>query len=164
MPMPTPPVGGTASGYAGEVDVAERSVGELVGQVAEDMSRLMRQELALAKAETKVEAKRAVTGSAMMALAGIAGFLVLLFLSFALADALAEVMDATWAYLIVAVLWGIVAAVGAVLGRKKFQQMNPVPERTVETVKEIPDALTGHSAAETSRTGTSTTVSHTTKG
>jgi ABC-type spermidine/putrescine transport system permease subunit II len=64
-----------------------------------------------------------------------------MFLSFALWWALANVMDIGLAALIVAILWGIVAAVGFVMGKKKFQQVNPKPERTVDTLSQVPGAL-----------------------
>ncbi|MCU1604034.1 MAG: hypothetical protein JWP46_499, partial [Modestobacter sp.] len=73
--------------------------------------------------------------------AGFAGYMVLLFLSCALWWGLANVMDAGWAALIVAVLWGVVGAVLFVMGRKQLKQVNPKPERTVETLQQVPDAL-----------------------
>ena len=77
----------------------------------------------------------------MFGAAGFAGYMVLMFLSFALWWALENVMDAGLAALIVAVLWGVVGAVAFVMGRKKFQQVNPKPERTVETLQQVPGAL-----------------------
>ena len=71
--------------------------------------------------------------------------MVLLFLSLALMWGLANVMDAGWAGLIVAVLWAVIGGVAFVMGRTRFKQVNPKPERTVETVKQVPDALKGRS-------------------
>ena len=67
--------------------------------------------------------------------------MVLMFLSFALWWALAHLMDTAWPALIVAVLWGVIGAVAFVMGKKKFQQVNPKPERTVETLQQVPGAL-----------------------
>ena len=117
-------------------DVEGRSVGELIGEVTSDLSKLMRQELELAKAEMKVEASKAGKGAGFLAGAGVAGNLLLVFLSVALMWALAEIMHLGWAALIVALLWGIVAGVLASSGRKKLREVNPKPERTVETLKE----------------------------
>jgi hypothetical protein len=50
--------------------------------------------------------------------------------------ALANVMDHGWAFLIVAVIWGIVGAVLFANGKKKAQNVSPMPNRTVETLKE----------------------------
>ena len=125
----------------GHPDVEGTSVGQLLGEVSKDLSTLMRQELELAKAELKVEAKKAGQGAGMFGAAGFAGYMVLMFLSFALWWALENVMDAGLAALIVAILWGVIGAVAFVMGRKKFQQVNPKPERTVETLQRVPGAL-----------------------
>jgi len=125
----------------GRPDVEGSSVGQLIGQVTNDLSTLMRQELELAKVELKAEAKKAGQGAGMFGAAGFAGYMVLMFLSFALWWALANVMDAGLAALIVAILWGVIGAVAFVMGRKKFQQVHPKPERTVETLQQVPGAL-----------------------
>jgi hypothetical protein len=70
--------------------------------------------------------------------------MVLLFLSLALWWGLENVMDAGWAALIVAVLWGVIGAVLYAKGRTTMRTVHPKPERTVETVQEIPGALKGH--------------------
>ena len=132
---------GTPTTAEGRPDVEGTSVGQLFGELAKDLSTLMRQEVALAKAELQAEAKKAGTGAGMMVAAGLAGFLTLLFLSNALWWALENVMDAGLAALIVAVLWGVIGAVAFVLGRKKFRQVNPKPERTVDTLSDVPSAL-----------------------
>ncbi|CAA9273233.1 MAG: protein of unknown function DUF1469 [uncultured Blastococcus sp.] len=132
---------GTPTTDAGRPDVEGTSVGALMGEVAKDLSTLMRQELELAKVEIKAEAKKAGTGAGLFGAAGFAGYMVALFLSLALMWALASAIPTGWAGLIVAVLWGIVGAVAFVLGRKKFQQVNPKPERTVDTLSQVPGAL-----------------------
>jgi len=132
---------GTPTTETGRPDVEGTSVGALMGEVAKDLSTLMRQELELAKVEVKAEATKAATGAGLFGAAGFAGYMVLLFLSFALWWALANVMDASWAALIVAVLWGVIGAVAYVLGRKKFAAVHPKPERTVETLQQVPGAL-----------------------
>ncbi len=135
---------GTPTTAEGRPDVEGTSVGQLFGELAKDLSTLMRQEVALAKAELQTEAKKAGKGAGMMAAAGLAGFLTVLFLSNALWWALANVMDEGLAALIVAVLWGIVGAVAFSMGKKKLQQVNPKPERTVDTLSEVPGTLKPH--------------------
>jgi hypothetical protein len=132
---------GTPMTDEGRPDIEGNSVGALIGEVTKDLSTLMRQELELAKVEMKTEAKKAGQGAGMFGAAGFAGYMVALFLSIALMWALASAIPTGWAALIVAVLWGIVGAVAFVLGRKKFQQLNPKPERTVDTLSEVPGAL-----------------------
>jgi nitrate/nitrite transporter NarK len=125
---------------AGEPAASSRtpdaSPGQLASEVAKDMSTLVRQEVALAKAELQQEAKTAGVAAGALGGAGFAGYFVLVFLSLALMYALDSVMPTGWAALIVAAVWGVAAAVLAVLGRKKLKDFNPKPERTIETVKE----------------------------
>jgi hypothetical protein len=123
--------------------VSGSSVGELIGEVANDLSTLMRQELALAKAEIKAEATKSGQAVGMLGGAGFAGYMVALFLSIALWWALANGMDEGWAALIVAVLWAVAGTVLALVGRKRLRAVSPKPERTVQTLKEVPDALKG---------------------
>lgn len=124
-------------------DVEGTSVGELIGEVTRDLSTLMRQELELAKAELKHEAVKSGKAAGALGGAGFAGYMTLLFLSIALWAALSNVMDAGWAALIVAVLWAIIGAILYSVGRSRLRQVNPKPERTVETLKEVPGALRG---------------------
>jgi hypothetical protein len=114
----------------------DESVGQLVSQLTTDLGQLTRQELALAKAELQAEAKKAGKGAGMLGGAAVAGWMVALFLSFTVMWALDKVMDLIWAALIVAVLWGVAAAVLAMTGRKELQDVEPKPEQTVESRKE----------------------------
>ena len=132
---------GTPMTDAGHPDIEGTSVGQLIGEVTKDLSALMRQELDLAKAELKVEAKKAGQGAGMFGAAGFAGYMVLLFLSIALWWGLENVIDAGLAALAVAVLWGVIGAVAFVMGRARFRQVNPKPERTVDTLQQVPGAL-----------------------
>ena len=117
-------------------EVADTSVGELIGNISNDLSTLFRQEVALAKVELKEEAAKAGKAAGFLGGAGFAGYLAVVLLSFALVFALANVMDAGWAALIVAVIWGIVGAVLYSRGRTQLKTVDPTPHRTVETIKE----------------------------
>jgi uncharacterized membrane protein YqjE len=117
-------------------DVEGRSVGDLLGEVTGDLSKLMRQEVALAKVEMKEEAAKAGKASGLLGGAGLVGYLVLVFLSLALMFALDNVMGIGWAAVITAVILGIISAVLFVVGRNKVKQVNAKPEQTVETLKE----------------------------
>ena len=116
------------------------SLGELLGDVTRDLSTLMRQEVELAKAELKQSATKAGKGSGMLAGAGVAGHFVLVFLSLGLMFALGALMPLGWAALIVAVVWGNIAAVLASIGRKELKQIKGLPQ-TGETLSEIPPTL-----------------------
>jgi hypothetical protein len=117
-------------------DVSDLSVGSIVTDVAHDLSTLVRQEIELAKAEVKQEAVKAGKAGGAFGGAGVAAWLGALFLTLALTYLLDEIMPRGLAVLIVAILWLAVAAGLAVYGRNKAREINPVPERTVETVKE----------------------------
>jgi Ca2+/H+ antiporter len=116
--------------------VADASLGELIGNISNDLSTLFRQEVELAKAEVKQEAAKAGKAGGMLGGAAFAGYLAVVLLSFALVFGLANVMDAGWAALIVAVIWLIVGAVLYANGRKQLKRVDPVPHRTVDTIKE----------------------------
>lgn len=121
----------------------DASVGELLGEVTRDLSTLMRQEIALAKAEVSESAKRAGKGAGMLAGAGVAGHMVLLFLSIALWWALGSAIGRGWSAVVVAVVWAVVAAVLAMRGRTQLREVEGLPE-TADSVRKIPHALQGH--------------------
>ena len=143
-PNPGVTIGGSGAHAVGngytdsgdQLNVEETSLGEIVGRLASDFSRLMRAEIALAKAEAKEEVKDASKGAGMLAGAGYAGHLLVLFLSLALMFLLDVWMPIGWAALIVAVIWGIVGFVLYSSGRKNLQRATPPMEETVETLKE----------------------------
>ena len=116
------------------------SLGDLLAEVSRDISTLMRQEVDLAKAEIRESAKRAGKGAGFCSGAGVAGLLALAFLSVALWWGLGYVMGNAWSAVIVAVIWGIVAAVLAMVGKKEIDEITGMP-KTVDTLKEIPDTL-----------------------
>jgi hypothetical protein len=135
---------GTEQGAANNADLGEVSVGELLSAVTRDLSTLMRQEVELAKAEIKTEASKAGKGVGMLGGAGFAGYMVLLFLSLGLWWGLASVMPAGWAAVIVAIVWVVIGALLFVAGRGTLRKVNPKPERTIDTVQQVPDALKGN--------------------
>lgn len=114
----------------------DRSLGELFSEMTTDISTLMRKEIELAKVETKEEVQKAGKAAGMLGAGALMGYLALLFLSFALAWLLDNFLWRELAFLVVAVLYGIAAAVLAKSGQKKMKEVNPVPEQTVETLKE----------------------------
>lgn len=120
---------------------AEReSLGQLLQEVSKDLSTLFRQEVELAKAELKESAKKAGKGAGLFGGAGVAGLLALVFLSIAAWWALGYLIGNAWSGLVVAVIWGIVAAILAMTGKKEIEEIDGAPQ-TVETVKEIPETL-----------------------
>ena len=114
----------------------DKSLSELFSTMTSDLSTLMRKEVELAKAETKQEVAKAGKAAGMFGGTAVAGFMALLLISFAAAWGLAEVIEPGWAFLVVGLIYAVVAAVLAMQGKKKMQEVNPVPEKTVETLKE----------------------------
>jgi putative superfamily III holin-X len=112
------------------------SIGGLIGQVADDVSKLFRQEVALAKAELKDEAAKAGKAGGMLAGAGFAGYMVAVLVSLALVFALGSVMPLGWAALIVAVVWAVIGGILYSIGRSRLKDVDPVPRQTVETIRE----------------------------
>lgn len=115
---------------------ADRSLGELFGQLTSDTGELIRKEVQLARVELKEEAQRAGKAGGMLAGAGVVALLAAIALTFALAWLLDEWMPRALAFLIVGVLWLIVAAALYGRGRAEMKNVKPVPEQTVTTLKE----------------------------
>jgi MFS family permease len=126
----------TGQQHAGE-DLRDRPVGELVKQLADQTSTLVRQEIDLAKAELTQKGREAGKGAGLFAAAAVIGLLaagaLTAFLIMLLDGALANWLSA----LIVGIVFAAVAGALAVAGRNRIQRATPpVPQQTVETVKE----------------------------
>jgi uncharacterized membrane protein YqjE len=118
-------------------DLRNRSIAELLKQLSQETTTLVRQELELAKAEVAEKGKKAGVGAAMFGAAGAAGLATLGAFTAFLILVLNTFMAAWLAALIVTVVYGVIAGVLALQGKQKVQEASPpVPEQTVETVKE----------------------------
>jgi uncharacterized membrane protein YqjE len=118
-------------------DLRDRPIGDLLKQLSQETTTLVRQELDLAKAEMAQKGKQAGLGAGMLGGAGVSVLLGLGVLTAAAIAALDTAMPLWLAALIVALLWLAVAGGLALTGRKKVQQATPpVPEQTQESVKE----------------------------
>lgn len=115
----------------------ERSAGEIFSEITSDLSRLMRQEVQLAKVELREEAKTAGKAAGMAAGAAFAGWMVAVFASLTLLFALANIdaLGLAWSALIVTVLWGIALAVLAARAKKLAAEVGP-PDQTIQSLKE----------------------------
>jgi Putative Actinobacterial Holin-X, holin superfamily III len=122
---------------------SERTIGQLVADASHDLSTLLRAEVALAKAELKVEAKQAALGAGLFAGAAVFGLLAVIMVLFAVANALDLVMPAWLAFLIVAVLLLAMAGLLALVGKTRISKVGP-PQRTIDTSKQSIEALKGH--------------------
>ncbi|MDP9821946.1 phage holin family protein [Nocardioides massiliensis] len=113
----------------------DRSLGDLLGDIASNLTTMVKDELELAKTEAKQEAAKAGKGAGLLGGAGVAGHLALLFGSLALMFMLDSWMHTGWAALIVTALWAVVAAAMAATGRTELKKMNAL-ETTQKTIKE----------------------------
>ena len=121
----------------GSDDLRDRSLGELLKQLSQETTRLVHQELELAKAELTQKGKQAGMGAGMFGGAGALGLAALGALTACFILALNAVMPAWLAALIVAVVYGIIAFVLVKQGQARIKRATPpVPEQTIETVKE----------------------------
>jgi hypothetical protein len=121
---------------------AETGLGEALSAVTRDISTLMQQEVALAKAEVRQSASKAGQSAGMFAGAAVAAFLFVLFLSIALWWAIGDRTGLGWAALIVAFIWAIAGAVLALVAKKQLERINGL-EQTSDTLAKVPNALKG---------------------
>ena len=115
---------------------SEKPLSALISDMTSDVATLVRKEFELAKIETKEELSRAAKAGGMMGAAGFAGYMAVLLLSFAVVFLLDLVLPRWLAFLIVAVVYAIVGFVLFRQGQARMKHVNPVPEQTVETIKE----------------------------
>lgn len=119
-----------------EGETRNSSTGELVKQLSNQLSTLIRKELDLAKVELTEKGKTAGVGAGMFGGAGVVGLLALAALTTAVVLLLDKLMDAWVAALIVALVYGAVAGALALAGRDRVREATPPAEQTIETVKE----------------------------
>jgi hypothetical protein len=114
----------------------DRSIADILGDIADDLTTLVKQEIELTKTEAKREAAKAGKGAGLLGGAGVTGHLALLFASLALMFLLDTWMHTALAALIVTVIWAGVAAVLGTRGRNELKELNPKLETTQRTIKE----------------------------
>ena len=123
-------------GVVEERGLRDRSTAELIQDLTRQTSALVRQEVELAKVEMVEKSKKAGIGIGLLAGAGVVALLALGALTAFLILALDGAMPTWAAAIVVALLWSVVAA-GLALGREALREMGgPVPDKTVETIKE----------------------------
>jgi uncharacterized membrane protein YqjE len=116
---------------------SDASVADLAKQLSEQTTRLVRQEVELAKAELSVKGKQAGMGAGMFGGAAVLGLFALGALTAAVIAALDTAMDLWLAALIVAVIYAAGAGIAALMGKRKVEEaLPPVPEDSVQSVKE----------------------------
>ena len=133
-PRPNATAGATSAGVSPEPENA--STGQLIGQLTEQISRLVRDEARLAQAEVTQKAKKLGVGAGLFGGAGLVAFFGLAALITAAILALALVVPAWLAALIVAILLFAIAGVLALVGKKDVQKGSPpVPTEAISSIR-----------------------------
>ncbi|MFF5801849.1 phage holin family protein [Streptomyces sp. NPDC012746] len=115
---------------------AERTLGQLVASATAEMSALVHDEIALAKAEIRQDVKRVGIGGTAIGIAGVFALFSLPVLSFAAAYGIHNLgLGLAWSFLIVGVAFLLLAGLLALIAVKKFKKVSP-PERSIASVKE----------------------------
>ena len=114
----------------------DHSLGELLSRMTTDLGELVSTQIELAKVEIKEEVGRAGKGAGLVGGGAVAGLMALLLLSFAVAWGLEEVMPAGVAFLLVGLVYAVVAAILIPRGRDQIKSATPVVPETVESLKE----------------------------
>jgi len=118
-------------------ELRERPTADLLKELSDHTTTLVKQEIDLAKAELSEKGKKAGLGAGMFGGAGLFGVFAFAALTTCIIAALESPLNLWLAALIVAVVYAAVAGVFALQGRKKVKEAGPpVPEQTTESVKE----------------------------
>jgi len=124
------------SGPTGPTELQERPMGELVKQLSDQTTSLVRAEVELAKAELTQKGKQAGIGAGMFGGAGIFGFYGFGALTAAIIAVIATALDTWLAALIVAVVYFAIAGIAALMGKKKVTEATPLaPKQAIDTTK-----------------------------
>jgi hypothetical protein len=114
----------------------EQTLGALFADASRDLSKLVHDEIELAKAEIRRDVKNGAAGGAMFGAAGFVAVLAVILLSIAAAYGLVALgLHPGWAFLIVAAVYLLVAVVLVLVGKKTVSKVGP-PTRTIRTSKE----------------------------
>jgi uncharacterized membrane protein YqjE len=121
----------------GTNDLRDRPTGELLKQLSDQTTTLVRKEIELAKLEFQEKAKKAGTGAGMFGGAGVFGLYAVGALTATIILALATFMPGWVAALIVTVVYAAIAGVLALRGKAQIKASTPpLPEQAVDTTKE----------------------------
>jgi hypothetical protein len=120
-----------------------RSIGSVLGDITANISTLLRQEVALAKAELRQSGTQAGTGIGLFAGAGVGAVLLLVFVSVSAWWGLGQYIGNEWSALVVAGVWAIIALILFLAGKAELKRVRGLPT-TTETLSKVPPALKGH--------------------
>jgi protein-S-isoprenylcysteine O-methyltransferase Ste14 len=122
-------------------DTPERTIGQLVADATNDLSSIMRNEIALAKVEVLADAKAAGTGVGLFAAAAFVALMGLVFLFHTLANVIAIWLPLWAGYAITTALLFVAAVILALVGRRTVERVKGKPERAIKNAQETVDTL-----------------------
>ena len=120
-----------------------RSIGTVLADITANISTLLRQEVALAKAELRQSGSQAGKGIGLLVGAAVAGLLLLVFVSVSAWWGLGLYIGNEWSALVVAVVWAIIALILFLAGKKELERIRGL-RNTTDTLAKVPNALKGH--------------------
>ena len=120
-----------------------RSIGAVLADITANISTLLRQEVALAKAEVRQSGTQAGKGIGLLVGAGVAGLLLLVFVSVSAWWGLGQYIENQWSALVVAAVWAIIALILFLVGKRELERIRGLAD-TTETLSKVPNALKGH--------------------
>ncbi len=115
---------------------SDASIGELFGRLGQDVSQLITSQVELARRELKDEATAAAKVGGLFGAGAVAAHLALLLACFAAAWGLSEIVPEGVAFLIVAVVVGLIAATLMIIGRRRMDEAKDIAPKTVQSLKE----------------------------
>jgi hypothetical protein len=120
----------------------ERTLGQLVASASQDISTLIRSEIALAKAEVSVQMKKAGVGGGLLAGAAVILFYSVYFIFITIAEGIQALGLARWlSFLIVTVFMLLVAGVLGLLGVRKMKTVEPAPEKAIAEAQQTVEGI-----------------------
>ncbi len=115
---------------------SDRSIAEVLQDILRNLQEIIRSEVRLAKTEVRDEALKAKAAGILLGAGGVCGIFAVFFLLLAIVCALAIVLPYWASALIVAAALAIGAAIVLNAGLQQFKRVHPVPDKTIENVKE----------------------------
>jgi len=115
---------------------SDRSFADILKNVVSNVQEIIRAELRLAKSEVREELLKAKSAALLLAIGGLCGIFSALFILVAAVYGLSRVVPDWAAALVVSVVLAIATVLMLGAATKRFQTVRPVPEQTIESLKE----------------------------
>ena len=121
-----------------------RSWKEIIADIIRDIESIFKNEIRLAGVELKTKFKKSAKAVGLLAAAGLLGFFAMACFVMTVVIVLSMVLPLWLSSLIVGVLLAVIAGGAYLLGRMALEEVDPVPQRTVETLKDDVEWVRSH--------------------